>query len=128
MWDALVLGGACLPGIAWGQRLLWLRHAAAVPSCGRLVVGPLCTHAHGWEVISISTSIHVVLRTLHRLPPPATHTPQGFTATFRKTTFASGEWQEELHAPEPPFTILSVADLVPQDQRVAYAAAGGELL
>lgn len=88
----------------------------------------LCAHALGWEVFSVSTSIHVALRTLHRLPPPATHTPQGFKATFQKTTFASGEWQEELHATEPPFTMLSVADLVPQDQRAAYVAAGGELL
>ncbi|PRW32899.1 L-aminoadipate-semialdehyde dehydrogenase-phosphopantetheinyl transferase-like [Chlorella sorokiniana] len=52
----------------------------------------------------------------------------GFKATFQKTAFAPGEWQEQLHAPEPPFTMLSVGDLVPQDQRAAYAAAGGELL
>jgi hypothetical protein len=52
---------------------------------------------------------------------------QGFTATFQKTSFAPGEWQAQLLAPEPPFVTLSVADLLPEGQRGAYEAAGGEL-
>ncbi|PSC73182.1 L-aminoadipate-semialdehyde dehydrogenase-phosphopantetheinyl transferase-like [Micractinium conductrix] len=52
----------------------------------------------------------------------------GFTATFKKTEFGPGEWQEQLAAPEPAFSMLGVADLVPPEQRSAYAAAGGELV
>ena len=55
------------------------------------------------------------------------HALQGFTATFQKTVFAEGEWQEQLHAPEPPFTLLTVADLIPQEHRGAYEEAGGDL-
>ena len=55
---------------------------------------------------------------------------QGFTATFRKTEFAAGEWQEQLHAPEPPFTLLTVPDLLAlawgAGQREAYEAGGGD--
>lgn len=53
---------------------------------------------------------------------------QGFKATFQKTSFTDQEWREALAAPEPPFTLLSVADLVPPGQREAYAAAGGDML
>ena len=62
------------------------------------------------------------------LPPPVCHSEQGFTATFKKTEFGPGEWQEQLAAPEPAFSMLGVADLVPPEQRSAYAAAGGELV
>ena len=55
---------------------------------------------------------------------------QGFTATFQKTEFAVGEWQEQLHAPEPPFTPLTVPDLLElawgPGQREAYEEAGGD--
>lgn len=58
---------------------------------------------------------------------PAAPRLQGFTATFQKTAFAAGEWQEQLLAPEPAFTLLSVADLLPEDKRPGYEAAGGHL-
>ena len=53
---------------------------------------------------------------------------QGFKATFQRTAFSEEEWQRELEAPEPPFTLLTVADLLTPDQRAAYEAAGGEVL
>ncbi|KAI3430442.1 hypothetical protein D9Q98_005037 [Chlorella vulgaris] len=63
-----------------------------------------------------------------RAPPSAVVDAWGgFTATFQKTSFAPGEWQAQLLAPEPPFVTLSVADLLPEGQRGAYEAAGGEL-
>ena len=34
----------------------------------------------------------------------------------------------ELAAPQPPFAILGVADLLPRDLHAAYDAAGGELI
>ncbi|KAL4422721.1 hypothetical protein ABPG75_008918 [Micractinium tetrahymenae] len=52
----------------------------------------------------------------------------GFKATFRKPDLSPGEWQQQLAAAEPPFQLLTVADLVPLDQRDTYEAAGGDLL
>lgn len=64
------------------------------------------------------------------LSPPALtpRLPQGFKATFQKTAFAAGEWQQQLQAPEPAFTMLSVADLLPEDRRAGYEAVGGDLV
>lgn len=69
-----------------------------------------------------------VLITLPSTLPDLTWLLQAFTATFQKTSFAEGEWQAQLHAPEPPFTLLSVADLIPEEHRGAYEEAGGDLL
>lgn len=52
---------------------------------------------------------------------------QAFKATFQKTSFAPGEWQAQLAAAEPPFVMVTVADLVPPEHRAAYEEAGGEL-
>eukprot|EP00887_Chlorella_sp_A99_P000188 scaffold13.g188.t1 len=52
----------------------------------------------------------------------------GFKATFQKASFSEEEWAAVLAAPEPPFALLSVADLVPETLRAAYAAAGGDAL
>jgi len=60
-------------------------------------------------------------------PHAARPRAQGFKATFQKTAFSAEEWQEQLQAPEPPFEMLTVADLVPAEHREAYEAAGGEL-
>lgn len=53
---------------------------------------------------------------------------QGFKATFQQASFTPAEWRAVLAAPEPPFEVLGVADLVPAEHRQAYEAAGGELL
>ncbi|KAL4448944.1 hypothetical protein ABPG77_007661 [Micractinium sp. CCAP 211/92] len=52
----------------------------------------------------------------------------GFKATFCKPALSAGELHRQLEAAEPPFQLLSVADLVPLDQRDAYEDAGGDLL
>lgn len=116
---------------AWGVSLLADRVPAGVAGAlASALLSLWCRRALGGGALGFDESWGVMAgpfleRMLH---PTLSDCAQGFKATFQRTDFAPGEWQEQLHAPEPPFTMLSVADLVPPDQRAAYAAAGGELL
>ena len=51
---------------------------------------------------------------------------QGFRATFQRPELSEAELAAAVGAPEPPFTLLTVADLLPAELREGYAAAGGE--
>ena len=51
-----------------------------------------------------------------------------FSATWRKPEYTDEEWREVLDAPSPHFSMLAVGDLVPENFRAAYEAAGGEVL
>ena len=53
-----------------------------------------------------------------------------FRASFAKPDAARNvaEWRHELNAPSPPFTLLSISDVVPTDYREGYEAAGGDIL
>ena len=50
-----------------------------------------------------------------------------FRASWRKPTFTDEEWEMVLAAPSPYFSLLSVADLVPENLRGAYENAGGDV-
>jgi 4'-phosphopantetheinyl transferase len=52
----------------------------------------------------------------------------GFKATLQLPSVPSQRHEEALAAPEPPFSMLRVADLIPESQHTAYEAAGGDLL
>ena len=97
---ALMLPAAAVARQACGQR-----RAAAVPA------GPS----------------DITADRLHPAPsPPATL--QGFRATFQQTAFSAGEWEAQLRAPEPAFSLLTLPDLLSPEERQGYEAAGGELL
>ena len=52
---------------------------------------------------------------------------QGFKGTFQRNPVPEQQPLGALAAPEPPFTLLTVADLLPAEMRPAYAAAGGDV-
>ena len=50
-----------------------------------------------------------------------------FRASWRKPNFTEEEWNAVLDAPSPHFSLLTVADLVPEHLRGAYEDAGGDV-
>ena len=50
-----------------------------------------------------------------------------FTATWGRTSYDEREWNAVLDAPHPNFVLMTVGDLVPEESRDAYQAAGGEV-
>jgi 4'-phosphopantetheinyl transferase len=52
----------------------------------------------------------------------------GFKATFKLPNVPEERHLEALLAPEPPFSMLQVADLISQSRHEEYEAAGGDLL
>lgn len=63
-------------------------------------------------------------------PSDAVDALGGFTATFERPTLSAGEMAAELSRPEPVFSLKSIAELVPEQQRAKYATAAstGEVL
>ncbi|GAB4820177.1 hypothetical protein N2152v2_007223 [Parachlorella kessleri] len=51
----------------------------------------------------------------------------GFKGTFQQNPVPEQQLLGALAAPEPPFTLLTVGDLLPVELRPAYAAAGGDV-
>lgn len=49
-----------------------------------------------------------------------------FTATLRKKKFTKDEWREALGATNPPFKIVTVNQLVPEDHIDEYVRCGGK--
>ncbi len=53
---------------------------------------------------------------------------QGFKATFQRPGLTAGELSAALAAPEVPFSMLTVGELVPAGWREMYCEAGGEVI
>jgi 4'-phosphopantetheinyl transferase len=52
----------------------------------------------------------------------------GFKATLQLPHVPSEQHERALTAPEPPFTMLCVADLIPQSRHREYEAVGGDFM
>jgi hypothetical protein len=53
---------------------------------------------------------------------------QGFKTTFQRAYVTEEEHAATLAAPEPPFTMLAVSDLLPPGAAAGFEAAGGDVL
>lgn len=53
---------------------------------------------------------------------------QGFKGTFQRPSMSDAELKEALEVAEPPFTMLSVSDLLPEECRAPYTATRGSNL
>ena len=50
-----------------------------------------------------------------------------FSATWRRVDFTDEEWAEAVDAPSPPFSTITVSDLVPEHLRGDFEEAGGDV-
>lgn len=61
--------------------------------------------------------------TVARGPPEDVVDAHGvFKGTLGRTEFDAAEWSRELRAPSPPFALMELRDLVPEDRRDEYCA------
>ena len=61
--------------------------------------------------------------TVARGPPEDVVDAHGvFKGTLGRTEFDAAEWGRELRAPSPPFALMELRDLVPEDRRDEYCA------
>ena len=50
-----------------------------------------------------------------------------FSATWRRVDFTDEEWTEAVDAPSPPFSTITMSDLVPEHLRGDFEEAGGDV-
>jgi len=69
---------------------------------------------------------HIV--SVARAPPDAVVDAWGhFAATLRAQSLSTPAWKAELEQPWPPFSLLSVSELIPTEKLQAFVEAGGDV-